>query len=203
MKLVVLIILVIISTYNVNANCGCSGPEASLSHNNIGYNNAVIEVQPGDSILLFAKSSSQGPCELEHVLLKINDETIFDEFCNPDEAFRQTILAVPGNYVFVASGTGMDKRTVTVIYAGSSGVTELGSIGFQIFPIPVLDMLTIRSISNSIRYLEIRKIDGSIVLQSKLMTNETLVDFGHFANGLYIIKIKDENNQESTYQIIR
>jgi len=68
-----------------------------------------------------------------------------------------------------------------------------------IYPNPVKSILNIRTNNNEINKIIIYNVLGKEVLK----TNEATIDFSTFENGLYIIKIKTNNNNIITKKIIK
>lgn len=86
------------------------------------------------------------------------------------------------------------------------GLPEITKLQVNLFPNPVREQLTIvfNNFTKGAR-VKLYDLNGKIVLNFKLLKNETPIDVSHLHSGLYLLKIKQDfsNNNISTFKIIK
>ena len=98
------------------------------------------------------------------------------------------------------SGTEIDKGAHE--YGSSLGTYDLGmNIKFKIFPNPTNDLVYITS-SEIMNNFQIFTSNGELILQKEIENLTEIVDISKFSSGLYLLKIKNRNS-ENTFKIIK
>jgi hypothetical protein len=99
-------------------------------------------------------------------------------------------LALSGTDIYAGTyGSGVWKRPLSEL-SGIQEINENGSI--TVFPNPVSDYITIESPEKSV--IEIFNIQGQLMKVANANENFITIDISSFAKGLYIIKVKSEND---------
>lgn len=88
-----------------------------------------------------------------------------------------------------------------------SMVSELKDLDFSIsvFPNPTEDVLTLKLTKEDVSGLQylIFDINGKLISQKNLESNETNVPFNQLARGFYILKVKEGMRELKTFKIIK
>ncbi len=86
-------------------------------------------------------------------------------------------------------------------------VSELKDLDFSIsvFPNPTSDVLTLKLTKENVSGLQylIFDINGKLISQKNLESNETNVSVGQLAEGFYIIKVQAGTKELKTFKIIK
>lgn len=86
-------------------------------------------------------------------------------------------------------------------------ISELKDPDFSVsvFPNPASDMLTLRLTKGNILGLQyfLYDINGNLITQKNLESDETTVAVDQLAKGIYIIKVQDSKRELKTFKIIK
>lgn len=105
-------------------------------------------------------------------------------------------LAIIGDTLFVGTGYGIWKRSLTQIITSITETQDYNNI--KIFPNPAtnkldLELQQIKDLKNST--LSIYDIQGQLMLQQTIEQTKIELNITHFSKGIYVIKLK--NNKKS------
>jgi hypothetical protein len=125
-------------------------------------------------------------------------------------------LTVPGAYILALSelpnltnkiiglmrvdGESQQPPSGTVYSTGVLGITYFNKSNISIAPNPVKNEFTIFS-TNAIVEVNIFDTIGKIILTKKA-SNLTKIEVQNLSNGIYFVKMKDNNNTQFTQKII-
>lgn len=88
-----------------------------------------------------------------------------------------------------------------------SMVSELKDLDFSIsvFPNPTTDVLTLKLNKEDMTGLQYLLFDmnGRLLSQKNLETNETTINVKQLSNGLYLIKVQDGRKELKTFKIVK
>lgn len=79
------------------------------------------------------------------------------------------------------------------------------NINLVAYPNPTLDNLTLKieNIDTKDFYYQIIDINGRLLIETKLIENETIIQMGNFIKATYFLKITQDNKQVKTFKIIK
>ncbi len=85
------------------------------------------------------------------------------------------------------------------------GVNESEKIGFNLYPNPSSQLLTINISDLDLTNAELKMVDmlGKEIFKSKLNQNTTIISTSEFANGVYFIQVKADNKLETQKLLIQ
>jgi len=78
-------------------------------------------------------------------------------------------------------------------------VNENTSLDFSVYPIPTTGILTVKSQTNVVQ-IEIFNNLGQLILSNSL---QNTIDISNVSQGIYFIKIKDENGNIGTKKVVK
>ena len=138
------------------------------SLSNVNGTSVALPPTPGDSIVFTASSPSQ----LIWNFNRINTYVILQESNNKNLVQSEKYLSGP---------------LTTGIRSNSQSMSE-----FKLFPNPSNGVFSFDNQSNG-NCLEIRNSIGDLVLTKKISQGRNEIDFRHNANGIYVIRLLNEN----------
>jgi hypothetical protein len=111
---------------------------------------------------------------------------------NPSGTFS---VAPISNTTYYISGIGhcftqQVCDSVQIIVNTCTGIRDLNTNNFQIYPNPVSESLTIKSNMNEKSHLSIYNSLGSLCQETVLKENETVINISNLKSGVYFIKIE-------------
>ncbi|MDP1745137.1 MAG: T9SS type A sorting domain-containing protein, partial [Bacteroidota bacterium] len=111
---------------------------------------------------------------------------------------------VPGNYAVVVSNSTFCTNDTSVCYTFATTGTKTVLNKEMIYPNPFKDEVFV-SIYNDFQSIQLVDIQGRVLLTKLNASKHNLVVLNteSFANGLYFIRIKYNDNNSSTYKIIK
>ena len=98
------------------------------------------------------------------------------------------------------SDTYGETEDYTLRVVTNLGIDDLQNINIQLSPNPVKDFLTIHT-KNSIEYVKIVASDGKLIITD--YNNTKKLDLSNLPKGVYIVKIKESNQNLTTKKIIK
>ncbi|MDD4149467.1 MAG: immunoglobulin domain-containing protein [Bacteroidales bacterium] len=102
----------------------------------------------------------------------------------------------------IAQNECMASDTITVVFWDDLGVEDAKNADdILIYPNPAKDYLTISDISNNIENIEIISVTGQVIKSFSVNSNEITLNLTNFAEGIYFVKLK-RNNEILTKKII-
>jgi len=107
-------------------------------------------------------------------------------------------VASPGattNYTVTMSygGTCTSTASVNVTVVVCTGIEEAnGNDELEVYPNPTNSSITILNTQN--KKIEICTVNGSIIYQGKCLKQQEIIDLSSFANGLYFVRVIDNNS---------
>ncbi|MDD4217031.1 MAG: immunoglobulin domain-containing protein [Bacteroidales bacterium] len=127
-------------------------------------------------------------------------------------SFNGPILTVYGsNYgigehefwlTVIAQSSCMATDSIKITFWDDSGINDAkNNDGILIFPNPAKDYLTISDISHNIENIEIINVTGQIIKSFLVNSNEITLNLSNFAEGIYFVKLK-RNNEVITKKIL-
>jgi PQQ-dependent dehydrogenase (s-GDH family) len=144
------------------------------------------------------------------------ESQIYEEFHSSNDRYRDvaidpdgiTLYAITDSSGSTSGPSGTSPQTLVnpgvvmkIQYIGvtlNSNAFETPSFTFNLVPNPTSDSFKIRFSSNfepSNVNVKIVDIQGRIVKQQKAISNNTMISTSSFSNGLYFVKIEDENRK--------
>jgi uncharacterized repeat protein (TIGR03803 family) len=107
-----------------------------------------------------------------------------------------------GSYAVVVNNTSCSDTSQCFIVT-TVGVNEyILSNSISIFPNPSNDFITISKNNTSKTEIEIYNIVGNLIYKTILIKQQTTIDLSKEANGIYFIKITDENQNVTNRKIV-
>ncbi|KAF2332296.1 T9SS type A sorting domain-containing protein [Flavobacterium ginsenosidimutans] len=94
-----------------------------------------------------------------------------------------------------------ERLAVTAKVNGSLSAPDFNLVSFQFYPNPVKDILTIKN-NSIINDIEIISVSGTSVLFKTINDIHSEIDFSNLSSGLYLLKVKSEN-QQKTIKLIK
>jgi hypothetical protein len=87
-----------------------------------------------------------------------------------------------------ASCTATETVNVNVVVC--TGIDEVGnSSSLEIYPNPTNASINIIGTQN--KFIEIRNVNGSVIMQIKGVNKNEMIDLSGFATGVYFVKVSD------------
>jgi hypothetical protein len=132
--------------------------------------------------------------------LQTNDNIIFTADLPPIEAGYMTVDLDAEKVKDLAGNNNIAADQITIVY---TGIEELEAKGYQIYPNPVKDKLTLTS-SNMNQEVDIQIVTatGQVVFSDKWMSPFTHeIDFTSFSDGLYFIRLQS-NGEVITRKVV-
>lgn len=103
-------------------------------------------------------------------------------------------LVTNGSNIFAGTaGSGAWKRSLTEV-----GIEDIinNERYISVYPVPAKNNLTIECLQKTT--IEIFSIQGQIILEQQLLESKTTIDISGLANGIYILKLKNNDKTEIT-----
>jgi hypothetical protein len=110
---------------------------------------------------------------------------------------------IPGNYYVIRYNGACGAPISNIINISLLDVAEMQKSQMHIYPNPTTGLVTIDwggiSVTSSV---EVYNAVGQVVLQQNVIDKkETVLDLATFANGVYFLKVKEENGKAGTVKI--
>ncbi len=77
-----------------------------------------------------------------------------------------------------------------LVPAGTASVTEFESTEINVYPNPSADFVNIKSTDGSINKITLLSLEGKIIFNSEINSNQTSIDLGTYSPGQYILRIE-------------
>lgn len=201
-----------------NAFVGCTNPLYTEYHPDVDVSdpNACTDLITDPPVASFA-SSSTTICANQSIFFNSNSSgnptstTWSFPGGNPSSSSNpsQTVVyANPGTYDVILTVTnvaGTDIETL-VGYVTVDNCLELNEISlnnYNIYPNPFEDLLEIKNFNNSVNFdVQIMDITGKIIESHNTISKEIKINTSHLMNGVYFVKIY-ENNREAMFKIMK
>ncbi len=108
-----------------------------------------------------------------------------------------------GTYAVTATDCNGCKVSKTVNVGVISGLSEEPINAISIHPNPAKSQITVKADAKLVGsdYI-IHDLLGKIVLQGKINSENTIIEFGHLSGGIYLLSIED-NNLKQTFKVIK
>jgi hypothetical protein len=90
----------------------------------------------------------------------------------------------------------------TCYYSVTVGVRNIKTVEYKVIPNPAKDFVTLAFPDDKARWIEITDISGKKVLKNLLFEKNILLNLQEVDNGIYILRVFDENNYYPPYKLI-
>ncbi|MEO6303649.1 MAG: M1 family aminopeptidase, partial [Bacteroidia bacterium] len=172
--------------------------------------NVKYYVAPGTCIITCTQTTSFPssiplfitPLEYKITRAAMPDTIVRVMHSNVTETYTFSMLGTPTG-VTCDPNNWLINKVIGPTLDNSLGVHENGNVfsNIKIGPNPTKGIFTISSDQNKEGTIKVMDVNGKLLFEKQLLT-ETTLDIGHYANGIYIVKIVDVNGNEKYSQKI-
>jgi len=152
-----------------------------------GYNDVLCASFFADKISWYENPDGQGSDWVEHII---------QEGVDMASSVHAVDINGDGDMDVIATGRSYGK---VVWYENTLGLNENTLVEFLVYPSPTMGILTIES-KTPITEIEIYNQLGQLV---KSNTNQNTIDISSVNQGIYFIKIMDENGDFGTQKVVK
>ena len=128
---------------------------------------------------------------------------------NLGTVFNPSLLGT-GNYnvtyIYTDNNGCTDSTSTELRIEECTGISKIQSSGLSIvvYPNPAKDKLVIKNESlSSYAYFIMSDASGRVILKDELNSNEQTIDLSQFANGMYLLQIKDGEQTLKSVKVIK